>query len=80
MFDPISEHAQLQLKQLVRQQMPFGKYQGYALLDLPFAYLAWFAKKGFPQGELGAQLALLYQLKLDGNGDVLRLLQRQLAQ
>lgn len=54
------------LQKLVRVRMPYGKYQGRLLADLPGAYLAWFARKGFPDGELGRLLALM--LELDHNG------------
>ena len=54
------------LQKLVRMRMPSGKYQGRLLADLPGAYLAWFARKGFPAGELGRLLALM--LELDHNG------------
>jgi uncharacterized protein (DUF3820 family) len=51
---------------LVTRQMPFGKYKGRLLADLPGNYLAWFAREGFPHGELGRLLALM--LELDHNG------------
>ena len=54
------------LNLLVTRQMPFGKYKGRLLADLPGNYLAWFAREGFPQGELGRLLALM--LELDHNG------------
>jgi uncharacterized protein len=54
------------LKDLVRVKMPFGKYQGRLLADLPEPYLVWFGQKGFPQGKLGQQLALLHTIKLNG--------------
>ncbi len=54
------------LQRLVSVRMPYGKYQGRLLADLPGAYLAWFARKGFPEGELGRLLALM--LELDHNG------------
>jgi uncharacterized protein len=54
------------LKKLVTVTMPFGKYQGRLIADLPGAYLAWFARKGFPRGELGELLALM--LEIDHNG------------
>lgn len=54
------------LKDLVTQTMPFGKYQGRLLADLPEPYLVWFNQQGFPRGRLGEQLALLYQIKLNG--------------
>jgi uncharacterized protein (DUF3820 family) len=54
------------LQKLVSVRMPYGKYQGRLLADLPGAYLAWFARKGFPNGELGRLLALA--LEIDHNG------------
>jgi uncharacterized protein len=51
---------------LVRMKMPFGKYQGIVLCDLPVSYLEWFAKKGFPAGKLGMLLATLYEIKING--------------
>ena len=47
---------------LVTRSMPFGKYQGRLLADLPGHYLAWFARQGFPKGELGKLLALMHEL------------------
>lgn len=54
------------LKRLATITMPYGKYQGRLLADLPGAYLAWFARKGFPRGDLGNLLALM--LEIDHNG------------
>ena len=54
------------LQKLVTVRMPYGKYQGRLLADLPGAYLAWFARTGFPNGELGRLLALM--LEIDHNG------------
>jgi hypothetical protein len=51
---------------LVTRSMPFGKYQGRLLADLPGHYLAWFARQGFPKGELGRLLALMHEI--DHNG------------
>ena len=54
------------LQQLVRREMPFGKYTGRILADLPGDYLRWFAREGFPSGELGRLLALMNEI--DHNG------------
>lgn len=55
-----------QLQLLVTRAMPYGKYKGRIIADLPGDYLAWFARKGFPPGELGRLLALM--LEIDHNG------------
>jgi uncharacterized protein (DUF3820 family) len=54
------------LEKLVVMKMPFGKHAGRALSDLPANYLAWFAREGFPKGELGQLLELMHTL--DHNG------------
>lgn len=54
------------LQRLVTLHMPFGKYKGHLIADLPGNYLAWFARKGFPPGEIGRLLALM--LEIDHNG------------
>ena len=46
--------------------MPFGKYQGRLLIDLPEEYLLWFANRGFPSGELGDLLKLTLEIKING--------------
>ncbi|AZY49808.1 DUF3820 family protein [Bordetella avium] len=51
---------------LVRREMPFGKYEGRLIADLPGHYLTWFARNGFPKGEIGRLLALMHEL--DHNG------------
>ncbi|MFL9878584.1 DUF3820 family protein [Herbaspirillum rhizosphaerae] len=50
------------LLKLVCMEMPYGKYKGRLLADLPGHYLGWFAREGFPRGELGSLLALMYEL------------------
>lgn len=52
--------------------MPFGKYKGTYLIDLPEHYVVWYYNKGFPKGELGDQLKLVYELKLNGLEDIIR--------
>ncbi|HZV64692.1 MAG TPA: DUF3820 family protein [Telluria sp.] len=53
-----AEHLQL----LLTREMPYGKFKGRVIADLPSHYLAWFAREGFPRGELGELLALMYEL------------------
>lgn len=50
------------LELLVTREMPFGKYKGRLIADLPGHYLAWFAREGFPPGQLGQLLALMHEL------------------
>ncbi len=54
------------LQLLVTREMPFGKYKGRKLADLPGHYLNWFAREGFPSGEIGRLLALMQEI--DHNG------------
>ena len=51
---------------LVRMKMPFGKYKGTVLCNLPVSYLEWFAKEGFPPGKMGMLLATIYEIKING--------------
>jgi uncharacterized protein (DUF3820 family) len=54
------------LQELVTMQMPFGKYKGRLICDLPESYLIWFHKEGWPPGKLGQLIATLYEIKLNG--------------
>lgn len=47
---------------LLIREMPYGKYKGRKIADLPGHYLGWFAREGFPSGELGSLLALMYEI------------------
>jgi uncharacterized protein len=62
-----TEHLQL----LVTRSMPYGKYKGRLIADLPGPYLNWFARKGFPSGELGTLLALMQELDHNGLASLL---------
>jgi uncharacterized protein (DUF3820 family) len=57
---------QAYLVKVARMRMPFGKYKGRYLVDLPEAYIIWFEHKGFPSGELGRMLQLVKEIKLNG--------------
>jgi uncharacterized protein (DUF3820 family) len=65
------------LNDLVAMQMPFGKYKGRIICDLPESYLIWFHNKGFPPGKLGEMLATLYEIKLNGLEYLLQPLKRK---
>lgn len=54
------------LLKLARMRMPFGKYKGRLLIDLPERYVVWFSGKGFPPGEIGDMLKCIYEIKLNG--------------
>lgn len=63
------EHCEPQkelLIELANTRMPFGKYKGQLLVQLPEPYLVWFEQKGFPNGKLGNQLRLMYEIKVNG--------------
>ena len=59
------------LQLLLSREMPYGKYQGRLIADLPGHYLNWFAREGFPRGELGALLALMHELDHNGLSSLL---------
>ena len=61
-----------ELIKAINMKMPFGKYKGSILLNLPESYLVWFCQKGFPKGKLGEQLQLMYEIKLNGLEDSLK--------
>ena len=68
------EHLQL----LLIREMPYGKYKGRLIADLPGQYLNWFARKGFPQGEIGVLLALMQELDHNGLTSLLEPLRKGL--
>ena len=59
------------LELLVRREMPFGKHKGCLIADLPGNYLNWFAREGFPEGEIGQLLALMHEIDHNGLSDIL---------
>ena len=64
------------LQRLVSREMPYGKYKGRLIADLPGHYLAWFARQGFPSGEIGQLLALMHELDHNGPAGLLESLRR----
>jgi len=63
-FNP--EQAREELLKLASYRMPYGKYAGQLLIDLPEPYVVWYHSKGFPGGELGRMLGLTYEIKVNG--------------
>jgi hypothetical protein len=61
---PFSDHQAL--RELARMRMPFGRYEGRLLIDLPEPYVIWFARQGFPEGKLGDMLRTVYEIKVNG--------------
>jgi uncharacterized protein (DUF3820 family) len=59
------------LERLLTVEMPFGKYKGRLIADLPGNYLHWFAREGFPPGEIGRLLALMREIDHNGLSDLL---------
>jgi uncharacterized protein (DUF3820 family) len=64
------------LQKLVDRSMPFGKYQGRLIADLPGDYLNWFAREGFPKGEIGQLLQLMHEIDHNGLNDLLKPLRK----
>ncbi|MCP3661579.1 MAG: DUF3820 family protein [Gammaproteobacteria bacterium] len=64
------------LVKLAKIEMPFGKYKGCCLIDLPEPYLLWFSNQGFPEGELGELLKLSLELHIHGLTDLIQPLKR----
>jgi len=65
-MDAYEEFEPALLINLANTRMPFGKYAGRLLIDLPEAYVVWFSHQGYPKGELGKLLAALYVIKENG--------------
>ena len=65
------------LERLVTLEMPYGKYKGRVIADLPGHYLNWFAREGFPRGELGRLLALMQEIDHNGLKDILASLRQR---
>lgn len=68
----VEEHSQEELVAAVNQVMPFGRFAGIRLIDIPEAYFIWFKNQGFPQGKLGRQMALMHEIKINSLQDLVR--------
>jgi uncharacterized protein (DUF3820 family) len=64
--------SNIYLQNLAKTKMPFGKYKGYYLIDIPEYYLVWYKNKGFPNGKLGLQMQEILELKTNGLEDLIR--------
>ena len=62
---------------LAKMRMPFVKYKGTFLIDLPEHYIVWYKTKGFPAGKLGKQMGLVYELQLNGLEEMVREIRRK---
>jgi uncharacterized protein len=60
-----------ELERLLTVEMPYGKYKGRVIADLPGHYLNWFAREGFPKGDIGRLLALMHEIDHNGLGELL---------
>lgn len=65
------------LLKMVHYKMPFGKYKGRYLVDLPIAYLVWFKQRGYPAGKLGEHLRTMLDIKSNGLEPMIRTLQKE---
>jgi uncharacterized protein (DUF3820 family) len=65
------------LELLLTREMPFGKHKGCVIADLPGNYLNWFAREGFPKGEIGRLLSLMQEIDHNGLKDILLPLRRR---
>lgn len=64
------------LRETLQARMPYGKYKGTVIADLPTYYLEWFAAKGFPQGKLGMLMATVFEIKTNGLESILHTLKK----
>ena len=71
------KNPQDHLIELAHYRMPFGKYKGQYLVDIPEAYYVWFRQKGFPEGKLGRLLTEMHEIKVNGLEPIVRKVQRQ---
>ncbi|MBI5540953.1 MAG: DUF3820 family protein [Bacteroidia bacterium] len=71
-MDPAPISDSKVLLEIVSTKMPFGRYEGTLICDLPESYIVWFKQKGFPKGRLGILLETMYEIELNGLNELLR--------
>ena len=64
------------LIELAHYKMPFGKYKGEYLIDIPEYYYTWFKQKGFPKGKLGVMMTQMYEIKINGLDGIIQKIRR----
>lgn len=70
------EQSKQFLLKLANTKMPYGKYKGRYMIDLPEHYIVWYKTKGFPKGQIGEMLATVYELKVNGLEELVRTIQK----
>jgi len=68
------------LPKIANEKMPFGRFKGRALIDLPEAYLLWFVDRGFPKGQLGELMQLTLEIKVNGLESIIEPLRKNLLE
>ncbi|HVV55746.1 MAG TPA: DUF3820 family protein [Mucilaginibacter sp.] len=71
-MEPVTPDPKV-LTDIVRTKMPFGKYKGTLICDLPVYYLEWLKNKGFPKGKMGMLLSTTYEIRINGVSKILEL-------
>ena len=64
-MEEVTPDPEIMMK-VAKTRMPFGRYKGRLLIDLPESYVVWFYNKGFPEGELGKLIGTVYEVKVNG--------------
>ncbi|WP_035337517.1 DUF3820 family protein [Dokdonia sp. PRO95] len=73
----IHKEAQDHLIEMAYYRMPFGKYKGWYLVDLPESYFVWFRQQGFPEGKLGRLLQEMMEIKINGLEPMIKKIQQK---
>lgn len=76
-MEPVRPDSKI-LIEIVQTKMPFGKYKGTLICDLPVYYLEWMHTKGFPPGKMGMLLSSVYEIKINGLNSILSMVKTAL--